>query len=405
MRLDPALLRAAVGCTADLAEIYADHLTDACELYDIRGPVRMSAFLAQVGHESGSFKHTAEVWGPTDAQKRYEGRKDLGNVQIGDGYFFRGRGLLQVTGRDNVAKMAETLGLPLLQSPELLEQPRWAALSAAAWWHAHGCNQLADRGDFELLTRRINGGINGLEDRLKRWERAKTALAATQATTPAPAPETRQEYPIPPVDAYTAPRPDQEPYTQPEPTMALPAITAIPAVLSWALPILAEAVPRLGKMFGSGSAVSERNLAATTIALDVAKKAIGAANEQELVERIKSDPSAAQAVRDAVDLNWAKIHEAHEASIGAARQFVAAQPQRVVIANMVFHEVLALVMILISAAGAITALFATTLGNDTKTAIVMLMLVGGWTGVKEFYFGGSRGSDRKTEIINERQQQ
>ena len=179
---------------------------------------------------------------------------------------------------------------------------------------------------------------------------------------------------------------------------------AIPAVLTWSLPILAEVVPRLGKMFGSGSAVSERNLAATTVALEVAKKAIGAANEQELVERVKADPSAAQAVREAVDANWAKIHAAHEESIGAARQFVTAQPQRIVISNMLFHEVLALVMILISAAGGITALFFTSLGNEIKSAIVTLMLIGGWNGVKEFYFGGSRGSDRTTELMNERQQ-
>ena len=209
------------------------------------------------------------------------------------------------------------------------------------------------------------------------------------------------------------PRPDAEPYVAPQPDWraAKPTYTspqpepnmAIPAVLTWAMPILAEAVPRLAKMFGSGSAVSERNIAGVTLALDVAKQAIGAANEQELVERIKTDPAAAQAVRDAVDANWARIHQAHEESIGAARQFVAAQPQRIVFANMVFHEVLALVMILISATGACAALFFSDLGNDTKTAIVMLMLIGGWTGVKEFFFGGSRGSDRKTDIMSERQ--
>lgn len=218
------------------------------------------------------------------------------------------------------------------------------------------------------------------------------------ATPMPPAPEKRQEAPMP-----APPRPDAEPYAAAPATQLEKPDMAIPAVLTWALPILAEVVPRLGKMFGSGSAVSERNLAATTIALDVAKKAVGAANEQELIERVKADPSAAQAVRDAVDANWAKIHAAHEESIGAARQFVTAQPQRIVVANMVFHEVLALVMILISAAGGITALFFSDLGNDTKTAIVMLMLIGGWTGVKEFFFGGSRGSDRKTDIMSERQ--
>lgn len=388
--ITPALLRAAVGCTADLADIYADHLADACALNDITTPARLAAFLAQVGHESGSLKHTAELWGPTEAQKTYEGRKSLGNTQIGDGYFFRGRGLIQCTGRANMAQMAEWLGLDLLTTPELLEQPRWAALSAATWWARHGCNQLADAGDFEALTRRINGGTNGLEDRLKRWERAKAAIG--QAVPMAAVPVHKPAEPV-----NVPPRPDAEPYTQPEASMP------IPAVLSWALPILTEVVPRLGKMFGSGSAVSERNLAATTIALDVAKRAVNAANEQELVEKIKSDPAAAQAVRDAVDSNWAKIHQAHEESIGAARQFVTAQPQRVVISNMLFHEILALVMILISAAGGIAALFFTQLGNEIKSAIVTLMLIGGWNGVKEFYFGGSRGSDRKTEIISERQ--
>ncbi|MBP8102105.1 MAG: hypothetical protein KAY54_09495, partial [Burkholderiaceae bacterium] len=219
------------------------------------------------------------------------------------------------------------------------------------------------------------------------------------ATPMPPAPEKRQEAPMP-----APPRPDAEPYAAAPATQLEKPDMAIPAVLTWALPILAEVVPRLGKMFGSGSAVSERNLAATTIALDVAKKAVGAANEQELIERVKADPSAAQAVRDAVDANWAKIHAAHEESIGAARQFVTAQPQRVVILNMLFHEILALVMILISAAGGITALFYTSLGNEIKSAIVTLMLIGGWNGVKEFYFGGSRGSDRKTEIMSEQQQ-
>lgn len=418
MNLTPALLRAAVGCTAELADIYADHLSDACAMNDITTPVRLAAFLAQVGHESGSLKHTAELWGPTDAQRTYEGRKSLGNTQIGDGYFFRGRGLIQCTGRANMTQMAEWLNLDLLRSPELLEQPRWAALSAATWWARHGCNQLADAGDFVALTKRINGGTNGLEDRLKRWEKAKAVIGQVRPEDDVhrnepkvdTSPQRVDETPNP---VYVPPRPDQEPYVgdmpdergnpvwaapQPEkPTMA------IPAVLTWALPILAEVVPRLGKMFGSGSAVSERNLAATTIALDVAKKAVSAANEQELIEKIKSDPAAAQAVRDAVDANWAKIHQAHEESIGAARQFVAAQPQRIVVFNMVFHEVLALVMILISATGACAALFFSDLGNDTKTAIVMLMLIGGWTGIKEFFFGGSRGSDRKADIMSERQ--
>lgn len=238
-----------------------------------------------------------------------------------------------------------------------------------------------------------------LEKALRTYRAWRENDPEVPAATPVPpTPEKRQDEPTP-----APPRPDAEPYAAAPATQLEKPDMAIPAVLTWALPILAEVVPRLGKMFGSGTAVSERNLAATTIALDVAKKAIGAANEQELIERVKADPSAAQAVRDAVDANWAKIHQAHEESIGAARQFVTAQPQRIVVANMVFHEVLALVMTLISATGACAALFFSDLGNDTKTAIVMLMLIGGWTGVKEFFFGGSRGSDRKTDIMSERQ--
>ncbi|MBK8773104.1 MAG: glycoside hydrolase family 19 protein [Rhizobiales bacterium] len=170
----------AIGCGQDLAEQFAPHLSDACELHDIKGPVRLAAFLAQIAHESGALRHTRELWGPTPAQARYEGRKDLGNTHLGDGFLYRGRGLLQVTGRAGYAGASQRLGVDLLAAPELLEQPRWAALSAADWWAAHGCNALADAGDFTALTRRINGGTNGLEDRLQRWARAKEALAGRQ---------------------------------------------------------------------------------------------------------------------------------------------------------------------------------------------------------------------------------
>lgn len=137
---------------------------------------RAAAFLAQVGHESGSGQYVCELWGPTDAQRRYEARSDLGNVVPGDGYKFRGRGLIQITGRANYRECGEALGLPLEDQPELLEEPDNAAMSAAWYWETRGCNELADEGDFRALTRRINGGLNGYEDRVARMQRALEAF-------------------------------------------------------------------------------------------------------------------------------------------------------------------------------------------------------------------------------------
>lgn len=146
--------------------------------FDIVSPQRAAAFIAQVGHESGGFIYTREIWGPTAAQSGYEGRADLGNKLPGDGKRFMGRGLIQITGRANYSDVALALGVDVMSNPELLEQPILAARSAAWWWKAHGCNELADAGDFEALTKRINGGLNGYEDRLRRWGAACAVLGA-----------------------------------------------------------------------------------------------------------------------------------------------------------------------------------------------------------------------------------
>lgn len=159
------------------AGVFVPALNRAMQRYRIDSPVRQAAFLAQIGHESGQLKWVKEIWGPTQAQSRYEGRKDLGNTEPGDGKRFLGRGLLQVTGRENYRKAGAALGVPLLDKPELLELPEWATTSAAWWWANHGLNDLADAGEFEQITRRINGGLNGQAERLALWERAKKVLS------------------------------------------------------------------------------------------------------------------------------------------------------------------------------------------------------------------------------------
>ncbi|QEY70519.1 glycoside hydrolase family 19 protein [Pseudomonas denitrificans (nom. rej.)] len=159
------------------AGVFVPALNRAMQQYRIDSPVRQAAFLAQIGHESGQLKWVKEIWGPTPTQSRYEGRKDLGNTQSGDGKRFMGRGLIQVTGRENYRKAGAALGLSLLDKPELLEQVEWATVSAAWWWSSRGLNELADAGEFEQITRRINGGMNGQKERLELWARAKEVLA------------------------------------------------------------------------------------------------------------------------------------------------------------------------------------------------------------------------------------
>jgi putative chitinase len=165
--------------TASKLSAYWPFLNEAMEKYQINTPLRAAAFLAQLAHESGELKYFEEIWGPTSAQKRYEGRADLGNTQPGDGYRFRGRGPIQLTGRANYKKYGELLGVDLVNNPDLASSPEYAFQTAALYWKSTGCNGLADDGTddaFRLITRMINGGLSGLADRQQYYERAKKAL-------------------------------------------------------------------------------------------------------------------------------------------------------------------------------------------------------------------------------------
>lgn len=159
------------------AGVFVPVLNTAMVRFQIVGAKRVAAFIAQVGHESGQLRWVREIWGPTAQQAGYEGRADLGNTVKGDGSKYRGRGLIQITGRDNYAACGEALGLDLLSKPELLELPQYAAMSAAWFWSTKGLNTLADKGDFVKITRRINGGLNGQADRQGLYDKALKVLA------------------------------------------------------------------------------------------------------------------------------------------------------------------------------------------------------------------------------------
>lgn len=165
------------------ARRHLDGLNAAMEAYEITTPLRRAHFLAQVAHESGGLRFSEELWGPTAAQRRYEGRADLGNDQPGDGFRFRGRGLIQLTGRANYRQYARHRqrlgdGLDLEANPDLVGQPPLAADVAGWFWDSRDLNDLADRDDVEAVTRRINGGLNGLDDRKRYLRLAKEALGA-----------------------------------------------------------------------------------------------------------------------------------------------------------------------------------------------------------------------------------
>lgn len=140
--------------------------------FDISTPLRKAHFIAQVAHESAGFLYTEEI----ASGAKYEGRKDLGNTQKGDGVKFKGRGLIQLTGRSNYQRYKQFCGYDVVSKPTLLSQPVGAIRSAMWFWQTHGLNELADADSFLAITKRINGGTNGLESRRKFLNNAKKAL-------------------------------------------------------------------------------------------------------------------------------------------------------------------------------------------------------------------------------------
>jgi putative chitinase len=184
---------------------WLDGLNETFEKYEINTPKRQAAFIGQCGHESASFKVLEEnlnysakglvaTW-PSRfqniefaseyerkperiANKVYGGRADLGNTEDGDGWRFHGRGLIQLTGRSNYTVCGLALGKPFAEHPELLLEPDNACLSAGWFWNKRGLNALADNEDWTTITKRINGGTIGLQDRIDRTHKAMDILGA-----------------------------------------------------------------------------------------------------------------------------------------------------------------------------------------------------------------------------------
>jgi putative chitinase len=157
-------------------DLFLSPLNQTIEQFDLNSNARFCAFLAQIAHESGSLRWKEEL----ASGAAYEGRKDLGNVYPGDGKRYKGRGLIQLTGRNNYAWAGRTLGVDLINQPELAATPVLAARIAGLYWQSRNLNKWADMDNlvgFKQITRRINGGLNGWIDRLAHWEYIKKVIS------------------------------------------------------------------------------------------------------------------------------------------------------------------------------------------------------------------------------------
>ena len=215
----------AAGVKHEVAEKWVDGVDRACREFGIDTAQRIAAFLSQCAHESGGFtmleenlnyrattmavcwpKRFAEV-GSDGKPKRdakgalvpnrfalalerkpemianvvYAARMGNGPTESGEGWKYRGRGLKQLTGKDNYTRCGKALGVDLVVNPDLLLQPEYAARSAAWFWSANGCSKFADAGDIEGLTKRINGGLIGIDDRKRRYASALQASGVALA--------------------------------------------------------------------------------------------------------------------------------------------------------------------------------------------------------------------------------
>lgn len=192
-----------IGTPAERADKWVPWLNMTMLTYEITTPQRQAMFLAQLAHESGGFRFVEEnlnysvealqrvfkKYFPTDelalmyarqpekiANRVYANRMGNGEESSGDGWKYRGRGLIQLTGKDNYAAFSLKANNNALLEPDLVAEPELAAMSAGWFWDTNGLNKLSDAGDVRAVTRRINGGFNGLADREAKYNKLITIL-------------------------------------------------------------------------------------------------------------------------------------------------------------------------------------------------------------------------------------
>ena len=387
--ITPELLRRIMPQAGDRADVFAAPLEVARARWVGDDPLAVAHWLAQLAHESGQLRYVREI----ASGAAYEGRRDLGNTEPGDGVRFRGRGLIQLTGRANYTRYQDASGLLVVAHPELLEKPEHAADVSGWFWHWKTLGALVRSKDPVLaITRIINGGTNGLEDRRQYFTRAHEALLAeprpTVETPPAPITES--------TPAWTAPPPPLQPDDLYGPDGPRGVSMPIPAVVGAVLPSIIGAIPDLIKIFGGkDQPVAERNVRAAEKVVGLVVQATGAVNAQEAAERLATDPAAREAAQAAVRSQWFDlIAEAGGGGIDGARKanLAAAEvPLRRQPAVLISFALLPLVYLLVG-----DMLWGDGWTPEQRTQMVSTVL-GVVVMVGAFFLGSSWSSQRKDQ--------
>lgn len=474
MIITPDLLVEAVGCSRAAGALWSTWLDAACRRFGISETVpRLSMFFAHIGHESASLSRQTESLNYTPArllevfgrhriseqQAHSMGRTadheanqvaiacqvyggEWGRVNLGnrpgtlDGWDFRGRGPIGLTGRDNYAALTRRLRAAGIQCPDFevepqaLEQPEWGALSAADFWNSRKLNPIADAGDFNETTRRINGGMNGQPDRLVRLQRALRAVAAWAGQGAVIAPAPVQTQPTTPAEAPAAPPPipagdaDSAPENQ---TMAIPLVLAkIGTTLLGGLAAglidgfeekaKAKVVAELERHGADSSAATQ----IVGSVVDAAKMLTGITNPIAATAAVQADPALMEKLQDdtldTIDrlvpvlvkieeqgrLNRAQDEIARE----NARRFNNDNDAIVLDIDFRFIKLRLKFMHLLSIAfvsfcGWFVTKHWATLTPEMRGTVIALMIVAGWNGVRDYWMSSSAGSSMKDTINSE----
>ena len=350
--------------------------------FGISTPKRQAAFLAQLAHESGSLRYVEEI----ASGAAYDNRADLGNTrpdaialaelaETTPGRYYKGRGLIQITGYDNYLACSRALlrDDSLTKNPAMLERADLACRSAGWYWDSRRLNDYADAGQFETITRKINGGLNGQADRLAHYQRALSVLEGGDSAS-----------------TESAPFPESSPGDQ---NMA-PFVAA-------AIPSLIQAAPALIRIFGSGEQ-TEKNAKAAEVAVEIAKAVTEKPTAEGAVAAMQADPELATTYAKAVAAQWYELAgEAGGGGIAGARQADrdAMQQSKPWLSPALWVAVLILPLVYLVV---VAVMFGEGWTNDIRAMVVssiISLVLGSITG---FFLGTSYGSQQKTAMLADR---
>jgi len=353
--------------------------------FGITTPKRQAAFLAQLAHESGSLRYVEEI----ASGAAYDNRADLGNTRpdaialaelagTTPGRYYKGRGLIQITGYDNYLACSRALlrDDSLTKNPSMLERADLACRSAGWYWDSRRLNDYADAGQFETITRKINGGLNGQSDRLAHYQRALSVLQGGDSAS-----------------TESAPFPEQQP-TQGQ--------TAVAPFIAPAIPYLINAAPALIRIFGEKGENTEKYAKAAETAVEIAKAVTERPTAEGAVAAMQADPELASTYAKAVAAQWYELAgEAGGGGIAGARQAdqAAMQQGKPWMSPALWVAVLILPLVYLVVAA---VMFGEGWTNDIRAMVVssiISLVLGSITG---FFLGTSYGSQQKTAMLSDR---